>query len=286
MRFEEAQIKFYQTLIELERSPETVKGYTKDLRMFQAFLKESCGRVPCLEEIGAKAIEDYLEHLKSKEYKLSSQNRHFNTLRSLFNQAYKRGWIKQNVTTTVKKINVPFQERTYLYEQEVQQLLETIGHPLIRLVVRTLYQTGLRISECLNLTVDDVDLENNLLHVRAGKGKKARTIPIGMTLSPYLLDYVKNGRVDTESTFFFALKRSGKLSSAYVNRVLTQAVEQLGWNKNVSCHTLRHSFASQLVKNNVHPVSIQKLLGHATLKTTSVYTHVNEEQLEEAVNSL
>lgn len=161
-----------------------------------------------------------------------------------------------------------------------------IDHDLIQLVVLVLYLTGLRISECLSLTTDTVDLDQKVIHVVAGKGNKDRLIPISDKLLPLLQHYLEHERPDTDSNLFFCTKKTGKLSDVYVNRVLADAVKKLGWKKKVTAHILRHSFASQLVKKDVNLVQIQKLLGHSSLKVTSIYTHSNLEQLSVAVNCL
>ena len=149
-----------------------------------------------------------------------------------------------------------------------------------------LANTGLRISECLSLTLDDVDLDKSMIRVIQGKGGKDRNVPINQTLLPLLKDYRNNWRDAYGSDLFFATKKSGSLSNSYINTVIRNTVKKLGWKKQVSCHTLRHSFASSLVKKKVGLVEIQKLLGHSSLKVTSVYTHVDMDQLNEAVNAL
>lgn len=287
MLFVEARQKFLVGLVAQDKSQETINGYDKDLGMVQRFLESKYNCQIYLEDIKTQDIEDYLLMLKEeKGYQPASRNRHLNTLRSFYKYATKKGWVKDNPTLPLEQVKVPRKERQYLTEEEFFQLLEVIDHQLIQLVVRFLYFTGLRISECLNLTIDDVNLEEGWIHVRQGKGNKERFVPISSKLKPYLEDYKKNWRVETDSNIFFATKKTGRLSDVYVNRVLAEATAKLGWKKKVTCHILRHSFASQLVKKNVNPVNIQKLLGHADLKTTSVYVHANQEQLAEAVNVL
>lgn len=169
-------------------------------------------------------------------------------------------------------------------EEEVSQFVAAIQHRLIQLAVQTLYFTGMRISECLHLQVADVDLEGNVIYVVNGKGSKDRKIPINSKLKELLIDYKDNWRVESE--FFFATRISGTLSVTSVARVLRETTEALGWKKKVTAHILRHSFASKLVKNNVHLVKISKLLGHSSLKTTSIYVHSNLEDLQDAVNTM
>ncbi len=279
--------KFLHHLLSIGRSDETISGYRKDLVLFNRFLSEKYNCEAYIDEVTANDIEDYLFFLKEKKgYAPASRLRNLHTMRSFFAYAYKKEFVVRNVALSIEKIKVQQKERIYLMEEEVEQLVGAIDHELIRLVALTLYMTGLRISECLSLTIDDVYLDKKVIHVVAGKGNRDRLIPISDKLLPYLQDYVEYKRPVTESQLFFCTKKTGMISPVYVNLGLSEAVKKLGWKKKVTAHILRHSFASQLVKKDVNLVQIQKLLGHSSLKVTSVYTHTNLEQLSEAINTL
>ncbi|SHJ37082.1 Phage integrase family protein [Parasporobacterium paucivorans DSM 15970] len=181
---------------------------------------------------------------------------------------------------------MPKKERNYLTEEEVDATIEEIDNNLIRLMATFLFNTGLRISECLNLKMNAVDFKKRIIHVRQGKGKKDRVVPMNNKLYDLLLDYRDNWREAYTSDNFFATRRTGSISYSHVNSTIRKAAKQAGINKQVSCHILRHSFASALVKKNVGIVQIQKLLGHESLAVTSIYTHTNTEALSDAVNAL
>lgn len=278
---------YIQYLSSIDRSQETITGYRKDLVFFTRFLEAKYNCESYLDEVTAVDIEDYLTYLKEKRnYAPASRGRNLHTLRSFFTYAYNKELVERNIALSVEKIKVQQKERTYLTEEEVDLLIKTIDHNLIRLVVFVLYMTGMRISECLNLTVDNVDIKKRVIHVVAGKGNKDRLIPISKRLVPLLEEYILFQRPETDSLLFFCTKKTGMLSPVYVNRIITQAVNKLGWKKKVTAHILRHSFASQLVKKDVNLVQIQKLLGHSSLNVTSIYTHTNLEQLSEAIDTL
>ncbi|MCZ0843822.1 tyrosine-type recombinase/integrase [Brevibacillus laterosporus] len=278
---------FLEYMSSIGRSEETISGYGKDLVHFTRFLENKYNCESYMEEITVTDIEEYLHYLKEERgYAPASRLRNLHTLRSFFAYAYKKELVVRNIALSVEKIKVQQKERTYLTEDEVERLVHAIDHPLIRLVVIVLYMTGLRISECLNLTVDDVNLEDKVIHVVAGKGNKDRLIPISLRLLPLLQEYVQEKRPATASPLFFYTKKTGMLSPVYVNKEITEAVRRLGWKKKVTAHILRHSFASQLVKNDVNLVQIQKLLGHSSLNVTSIYTHTNLDQLSDAINTL
>lgn len=278
---------FFHYLGNIGRSEETLNGYRKDLLLFVRFLEHTYNCEAYIDEVTSNDIESFLHYLKEeRDYAPASRLRNLHTLRSFFAYAYKKELVTRNVALSVERIKVQQKERTYLSDEEVSQLIEAIDHELIRLVAQVLYLTGMRISECLNLSLDNVDLEKKVIHVVAGKGNKDRLIPISNKLFPLLLAYRELIRPETDSPLFFCTKKTGKLSSVYVNRELSEAVRKLGWKKKVTAHILRHSFASQLVKKEVNLVQIQKLLGHSSLQVTSVYTHTNLEQLSDAINTL
>ncbi|MGY0372860.1 site-specific tyrosine recombinase/integron integrase [Clostridium sp. JNZ J1-5] len=286
MLLDEAIEKFKRYLIMTDKSKETVRSYGVDLANFQQFLEEKYNCPLYLDEVQVDDIEDYLYFLKRKNLQTASRSRNLYTLRSFWNYGYKNKMCKWNLAMAVEPIKIQKKERTYLSPEEVKELIEEIDHPLIKLVVETLYYTGLRINECLNLKIENIDLDTKVLHVIGGKGNKNRDIPINQNLLPLFQSYLNNYRLEISSEYFFATKKSGKLSAPYVNTVLRDTVKRLGWKKHVTAHILRHSFASNLIKNGVNIVYVQKLLGHSNLKVTSIYTHANMEELDKSINVL
>jgi site-specific recombinase XerD len=278
---------FIEGMAARNSSPETISGYSKDLEMVTRFLEQRYNGFVMLEDIQTQDLENYLTMLGvERNYQPASINRHLNTLRSFYKYAIRKGWTKENVVAPLEQLKAPKKERTYIDVKEYEELIQAVKQPTIKTIIQFLFYTGLRITECLTLTLDDVDLEEETIFVQHGKGNKQRKVPISPKLMPILEKYIKKIRPKTESNYFFALAKTGRVSDVYVNRVLHETTRKLGWKKNVTCHVLRHSFASNLVKNDVHIVYIQKLLGHADLKTTSIYVHANQEQLVQAIQAL
>ena len=268
------------------RSSATIKLYRRDLRRFAHHLACKQNGPVYLEDITAADLEEFLHNLKELGIAPNSRSRYLYTFRAFYKFAYKKELVDRDISQSIELIKIPAKERQYLSQEEVEELAKAIRQNIIRLAVLFLANTGLRISECLSLTLDDVDLDKSMIRVIQGKGGKDRNVPINQTLLPLLKDYRNNWRDAYGSDLFFATKKSGSLSNSYINTVIRNTVKKLGWKKQVSCHTLRHSFASSLVKKKVGLVEIQKLLGHSSLKVTSVYTHVDMDQLNEAVNAL
>lgn len=278
---------FEQYLSSKQRSKETIRGYLNDLRQLDRYLSGKYNLPTYLEDLTAEDIEDYLSMLKDeKGYAVASVNRNLNSIRAMCQFAYRKGWVLSDVSKDVESLKREQKERTYLTETEIETLIEAVEHPLIQLAVRTMAYTGLRVSECVHLNLEDVDLTNELIYVIEGKGKKDRTVPIAKSLSPYLIDYLFHWRVDTSSKRFFATKKTGELSQQYINRVLHETTKRLGWRKKVTCHILRHSFASLLVSKNADVTKISRILGHSDLKTTMIYVHSSPKEMREVVNLL
>ncbi len=278
--------KFKGHLELLDYSPSTIERYVRDLTTFKSWLEKLQNGQVYVEDITDVIIEEFITGLKNKNYAPTSRSRYFYTFRSFYKFAFKKGIVDKNISLLLEQGRLPVKEREYLTQEEVEALVKAIDHRLVALVVKFLAFTGLRISECLSLRVVDINFETNIIKVIEGKGRKDRSIPIHEELLPLLIDYINNWRDAYGSDYFFATTRTGGLSNNYVNAVIRKAAGKLGWNRKISCHLLRHSFASNLVKKKVGLVEIQKLLGHSSLSTTSVYTHVDTGQLFDAVNSL
>ncbi|MCD5324111.1 MULTISPECIES: tyrosine-type recombinase/integrase [Pontibacillus] len=278
---------FQQSLVDKSRSEETIRGYLMDLTMFDQFLTNLYNCPFYVEELSETDIEFYMRMLREeKGYKPASINRHLHSIRSFCRYLYKKGHVAQDPAMAVEALRKETKERTFLTQKELTKLLGSIEHPLVELACRVMANTGLRVSECTNLKIADVDLKGNLIHVIAGKGNKDRVVPISKKLKPYLVEYLDEWRQPTPSEYFFATKKTGKLSPSYINYVLAETSQKLKWEKTVTAHILRHTFASHLVAKNVNTANISKLLGHADVRTTSVYMHSDMKNLQEAVNQL
>ena len=284
MLLKEAADMYQQHLRNIEKSSNTINGYRNDLTCFDRWLEEKYNCPAYLDDISEKDIEEFLMMLKDeKQYMPASRRRVSISIRMFFRHAYKKKWCQEDITADMETIKVPQKERSYLTEEEVMIFAAAIKHTLIRFVVLTIFYSGLRVTESVNLRKEHVNLETGMITVIQGKGAKDRRIPISPKLAELVADY-QNWRVDSE--YFFATKKTGRVSKGRIDSVIKQTLKSLGWNKKVTAHTFRHSFASRLVTMNVNIVSISKLMGHADIKATSVYTHVNMDQLKDAVNVL
>jgi integrase/recombinase XerC len=237
----------------------------------------------------------YLAYLNERNYSKSTEARKLATLRSFYKFLVRRNYIKSNPVIAVR---TPKQEKKlpkFLEYEQVQRLLNT---PEIntwlgardRAMLETLYSTGLRVSELVGLNMDDVDFLGEVVHVR-GKGKKERIAPIGSSALQSIQRYIefRNKRAQSDSGFdskvLFVNKHGKRLSTRSVRRKMDKYLVMAGLDPAISPHTLRHSFATHMLNNGADLRSVQELLGHQSLSTTQIYTHLTTRKLKDVYES-
>jgi len=250
---------------------------------------------PQLEEkllsVEVSDLRSYLGFLNEKQYSKSTIARKIATLRSFYKFLVKRGRIQSN---PVVGIRTPKQEKKLprcLDYEEVKKLIET--PPMDnwlgvrdRAIMETLYSTGVRISELVGLNIEDIDFLGEIVHIR-GKGKKERLAPIGSSALQVIQYYMefRSKRAQNENNFdmkvLFVNKHGGRLSSRSVRRKMDKYLAMAGMDPSISPHTLRHSFATHMLNNGADLRSVQELLGHQSLSTTQIYTHMTTKRLKQ-----
>jgi site-specific recombinase XerD len=287
MLFGDALDLLVDYMVSIDRSERTIYLYRRDLLMVKRFIEELHNGPIYIEDVTQNDLEAFMRYTKEvKNYSPNSRSNLFYTLRTFYAFCYKKEIVPRDIAVTMDFMKMPKKERFYLTEEEAEKVIAAISNKLVNLIATFLFNTGLRISECLNLKMDDVDFKKRTIHIREGKGRKDRIVPINNRLYDLLIDYRDNWREGHNSDFFFSTKKTGTVSYPHVNSTIHAAGKSAGIKNSVSCHILRHSFASALVKKNVNLVHIQKLLGHESLAVTSIYTHTNLEALSDAVNAL
>lgn len=280
--------RFLKHLKGLGRSDETLRGYRTVLNYLERYFTDKLNGPVYLDDITFHDLDDFIYTMGTERgWNPNSVKKCHYTLRSFFSYCHRKELIAKDISGNMEPVTGIRKERTYLTWDEIHQLIDAIDHQVIKTIVTTMSFTGMRISECLNLTLDDIDLEKKVVHVKNTKSKVDRSVPLHESLIPILAEYRDMIRPpDLTTDRFFALKKSGAVSIVYVNQTLAEACKNLGWKTKITSHILRHSFASNLVNKNVSLVHIQKLLGHADLRTTSVYTHARLDELTDTINLL
>jgi len=192
--------------------------------------------------------------------------------------------LKKDITLGIKRPKKEKRTPTVLTKEEVRRLIESCETKKSRLMISMLYACGMRISELINLTINDLEFEEKIGQIRQGKGKKDRIFNIPDFLILEIEELSKVQRANNRTALFSG--PNGKLSARNIQKIVVLAARKAHINKEVHPHTLRHSFATHLLENGVDIRMIQELLGHSNLSTTELYTHVSTSQLRKVVSPI
>jgi len=306
-------VQQFLTYLKLEKhfSEYTVKSYGADLIQFGQFMAGEIGQqqgaaalnapIPpakmSSEELDKKqlaceplTIREFLAYLYGQNYTKSTTARKLATLRSFYKFLIRRGLVSVNPLSTIR---TPKQEKRLpkcLDLEQVQKLLDAPGDGDLlaardKAMLEVLYSSGIRVSELVELEMADMDLQEGVLRVR-GKGRKDRLTPIGSQAIKALQRYFElrnaDPRLAAQTTGRVFLNKHGQsLSTRSVRRKLDKYLVQAGLDPGISPHTLRHSFATHLLNNGADLRSVQELLGHQSLSTTQIYTHLSTSRMKE-----
>ncbi len=247
-------------------SQKTIEAYLLHNKLFLEYIKKDP------DKIVEQDVKDYLAHLIT-EKNISPRSIALKraAIKFFFHEILKKDIV--NLKTPKASKPTP----TVLTKDEVRRLIESAGSRKSRLMIQMIYSSGLRVSECCNLKLTDLELENKMGWVRKGKGKKDRMLILSEKLAQSLEKYIKT--LDEKEIYLFPGKNQG-LTPRNIQQIIKRAARKAGIKKKVSPHTLRHSYATHLLDKGVDIRLIQELLGHAQLSTTQIYTHVSKEQLK------
>ena len=236
-------------------------------------------------------IKAYLEYLADKNYSSSTLNTAYSALSFYFDKILHRKFFVY-LPRARKEKHLP----VVLSKEEVKRMIAGTINPKHNCIISLLYATGVRVSELTHIKMRDIDLDRMLLRVYQGKGKKDRMTLLPKSLKDILIRQCKvktqndflftNGKVGYASQNLPTVGGGGRLTETTIQKIVSQAAERAGIKKNVSPHTLRHSFATHLLEAGTDIRYIQELLGHAKLQTTQIYTHVAASNLAGIVSPL
>lgn len=276
---------FSDYLVHVRRHSEnTLKAYQKDVRKFFEFTKKD------VNEIQRKDVEEFLKAL-SKGYitgdipRETTISRYISSLSSFFNYIELSGIISENPMDRIKHPRIRRKIPDFLTEEEVQNLINSFDEKSElrkKLAISLLYYAGLRISELCNLRTTDISFIPPFIRVEMGKGKKDRLVPLPDKVIPILQRYM-----DIENPKIYLFENGKKhVHPSTVFRWLKDGVKRANIKKDVHPHTLRHSYATHLIRKGVNVKVVQELLGHTNLSTTSIYLHVADQEKFDAVKKL
>ncbi len=272
---------------ERNRSPRTVQEYEDDLRMFESFFKNKDSQVSW-ESVDSDLIRDWLESMMDSGHAATSVNRRLSALRSLFRFALSRHLVEKDPAHVIvgPKNSKPLP--AFVREQDMNRLLD--GEEMwqdnfedlrARTIIILLYHTGVRVSELTGMDVSSLDMYDSYIKVR-GKGNKERVVPFGEELKAGLEKYLvaRESFAGMKDGSLFVDDRLRRMSPDQVRAIVKNNLSKVTTQKKRSPHVLRHSFATAMLNNGAGIESVKKLLGHAKISTTEIYTHTTFEQLK------
>ena len=264
----------------------TVNSYISDINIFISYLRVEKVNY---KNINRDIIRSYLKYLDDNNYKSSSINRILSSLNDYYNYLVKNKIIKYNY---FNDINRPRKEKklpNFINYNEYMNLISTIekeDNTYLRLrnllLLEILFDTGLRVSEAVNIKIKDIDFKNHSIRV-LGKGSKERIVYFGDYASNYLEEYLslREGIKSSDDEYLFWNKNHQKLTRRGAEYLINNIAKKALLKQKITPHTLRHTFATEMLNNGCDIRSVQELLGHKSLSTTGIYTHVTNEVVRE-----
>ncbi len=275
-------------LLDKNLSDNTIESYFFDLNNFINYLENYVKN----SDIKEKTISEYLIHLSKEDLSPTTIARHLSSLKSFFNFLSDENKMNDNPTQNIEGPRVFRNLPTYLTIEEIDKLLsfpvKTTTDLRDKAILELMYSCGLRVSEVIQLSLSNIDFNESFILVY-GKGGKERLIPFGERAYNLLDNYIKNVRIlfiknDTTNHLFLNAKFGKKLSRMGIWKIVKKHVINQNIQKKVKPHTLRHSFATHLLANGADLRTVQELLGHSDISTTTIYTNVSKDMLRNAYN--
>ena len=266
---------YLEKLIQKRYSQNTIKTYVSYMR---SFMEEFKNRNP--GSVTTPEINEYiLKLIRTKGISSSQQNQRINAIKFYYEKVLGRKRMYYNVNRPKKEKRMP----RILTVEEVELLLKHCNNLKHKCILMALYSGGLRRSELINLKISDIDSQRMLIRITNSKGNKDRNTLLSEKLLKLLRDYY---RYHKPKYWLFEGQGGGQYSATSIANILRKALKKAQIDKNATPHTLRHSFATHLLEQGINLRYIQELLGHSSIKTTEIYTHVSSKQLSKIKNPL
>ncbi len=294
LKYWDKQITGYRSYLMIERSfsENTVEAYLRDIRKMVVFLKEKQLDIPP-ESIDRKHLQQFIEWIAESNLSANSQTRIISGIRAFYKYLLIEDVINDDPTTFMKRPKLERKIPEVLSVEEVQQILEIVDLSTTygvrnRAMLETLYACGLRVTELISLQLSNLFLDVGFIKV-IGKNDRERIVPIGEEAIKHIQLYIKGVRQNFRKIekkyedILFLNHRGRQLTRVMIFKIVKDATKKAGLTKTVSPHTFRHSFATHLVEGGADLRAIQDMLGHESITTTEIYTHMDKEYLRETI---
>ncbi len=274
----------YLQWLEIERglSKNTILAYESDIMEFFNFYSS----IENPDEIKRNDFRKFTLHLANKGDKPSSITRKIASIKGFFRYLSASKEINSNPSLGISSPKIPKRLPKVISYEEIEKILKNGLNCKEKAVFELLYGSGLRVSELVNLSIKNIDIKANLIKA-VGKGSKERIIPFGKPAKKAIIDYMKERELVIKTTlgskaekdYFFINSKCEKISRQWVYNFIKKQGELI--NKSISPHTIRHSFATHLLENGADLRAVQELLGHSSVVTTQLYTHISKKHIKE-----
>lgn len=266
----------------------TINSYKDDLIEYNEFLGNN---FTTIKSIDKEIVNKYLKYLYERELNKNSISRKLSSVRGLYNYLVREEQIVENYFNNVSNPKKDLYLPKFLNDREMDKLFdacidETPLNQRDTLIIELLYATGIRVSELVNIKLKDIDMNERIIKV-LGKGSKERIVIYNNHTNKALKKYLNDGyhELNKKNSGFLIINKNGdKLSERYVRNIINKLVKKAGLNINISPHTIRHTFATDMLEEGADLVTVKELLGHESLNTTSIYTHITNEQIKKTYN--
>ena len=285
--------KGFKIYLQLEKSlsKNTVEAYLNDVTKLTTFEEENIQR-SSPAEIGLADLQLFIKQINEVGLSARTQARIISSLKAFFKYLYLENIIRDDPASLLESPRPGRKLPDTLSVEEVENLINTIDMSLPegernKAIIETLYGCGLRVSELINLKITDIYAKDNFIKV-IGKGNKERLVPIGNTALKHIDLYLENSRRRLhpdrlDEDILFLNRRGKKLSRNMIFIIVKELGKKSGIRKSISPHTFRHSFATHLVEGGADLRAVQEMLGHESIITTEIYTHLDREYLKSTI---
>lgn len=270
-------------------SDNTIRAYANDLVQFHEYLKKTKISEPVFKNVKRTHIRGFLAHLRKKRLSRRTIARKLSAIRSFYKYLVIEGVVDRNIAADVITPKQSKKLPLFLYPKEIEILLSQPKNDVLgirdRAILELLYATGVRVGELVSIKISDLNLGVNCIIVY-GKGSRERVVFFGEKAEQSIDDYLRKSRPyllkeGKPCDALFLNKNGTGISDRSIRRIVDKYARQACLNENISPHTLRHTFATHLLNNGADLKTVQELLGHVSLSTTQLYTHVTRERLKE-----
>ncbi len=265
----------------------TLESYGRDLRQFQSYLRN--GHMDVLKDSSRNTILGYLNNLQTKGRAVSTISRNLAAIKSFYQYLVRERYIEKDPAAHLESPKLEKKLPKILTIGEVEELLKQPNNYLPtglrdKAMLELLYATGIRVSELISLNISDINLDMGYIKCY-GKGAKERIVPLGSIAARCVQEYIAKGRTKLVRTYeepaLFVNHHGNRLTRQGFWKIIKKYAQEASINKEITPHTLRHSFATHLLENGADLRSVQEMLGHADISTTQIYTHVTKNRLKE-----